>query len=75
MTNLLSVDNLSLWMNRMSHLPYHDESHVALATLGDLRDDKNKVPLMKRLGAATKAGVQSFAKVNEQTRKTSTSNL
>jgi len=41
MTNLLDIDenkfkNLSSWMNRMSKLPYHDEAHVALSTLGDL---------------------------------------
>ena len=41
MTNLLDINedkfkNLSSWMICMANLPYHDEAHVALSTLGDL---------------------------------------
>lgn len=78
MTNLLSVEhfsNLSSWMNRMSLLPYHDESHVALATLGDLANDNSTIPLAKRLGAATKDGMKSFATANQQTIKSSVAKL
>lgn len=63
MTNLLSLDayeNISSWMDQMTHLPYHDEVHIALTELGDLTLDTN-VPLAKRLGAATKAGLKAFA--------------
>jgi glutathione S-transferase len=84
MTNLLDIDenkfnNLSSWMDRMSNLPYHDEAHIALSTLGDLsihnattEEDNTKdgissssnndtiLPIAKRLGAATKAGMASY---------------
>ena len=63
-------------MNRMTLLPYHDESHVALTTLGDLTDDgDSKVPIAKRLGAATKVGMESIANANEQIIKSSAANL
>ncbi|KAG7353133.1 iron hydrogenase [Nitzschia inconspicua] len=63
MTNLLKVDefeNLSSWMNRMTQLPFHDVAHAALKELGDLSQDKG-VPIAKRLGPATKAGLKAFA--------------
>jgi len=84
MTNLVPIDenkfrNLSSWMKQMSTLPYHDESHVALSTLGDLSssttidddDDDDisssstNIPIEKRLGAATKAGIASFEKAQK----------
>uniref|UniRef100_A0A7S4AKU8 GST N-terminal domain-containing protein n=1 Tax=Pseudo-nitzschia australis TaxID=44445 RepID=A0A7S4AKU8_9STRA len=77
-TNLLSVknfSNISSWMNRMTLLPYHDESHVALATLGDLSDDNNSTPLMKRLGAATKAGMKSILGANDEAMQAYTAKL
>ncbi|KAL3924037.1 MAG: hypothetical protein SGARI_006108 [Bacillariaceae sp.] len=60
MTNLLSVDefeNVSAWMDRMALIPYHEDAHLALTTLGDLAADSD-IPLAKRLGPATKAGAQ-----------------
>lgn len=78
MTKLLDVEhfnNISSWMNRMSLLPFHQEAHMALATLGDLSDGTNKTPLAKRLGAATKAGMESLVNANERIAKSSTANL
>jgi len=84
MTNLVVIDenkfrNLSTWMRQMSTLPYHDESHVALATLGDLNNDDDdddgssnsnssstNIPMAKRLGAATKAGIASFVEAQQK---------
>lgn len=69
MTNLLSLDdysNLSSWMSHMTTLPYHNEAHVALTSLGDLTDDTITTPLAKRLGVATKAGLKAFAEVQQQ---------
>ena len=65
MTNLVSVDqfeNLNAWTNRMTELPYHDDVHVALTTLGDLTEDTD-VPIAKRLGPATKSAMQALANV------------
>jgi glutathione S-transferase len=62
MTNLLNVDNfenISSWMIRMTQLPYHDETHTALRELGDLSKETD-IPIAKRLGPATKAGLKAF---------------
>jgi glutathione S-transferase len=67
MTNLLDVEiyaNICSWMDRMTQLPYHDEAHIALTELGDLTIDI-EIPLAKRLGPATKAGLQAFADAQE----------
>jgi glutathione S-transferase len=61
MTNLVSIDDYShvqAWMERLSQLPYHKEVHTALSVLGDLTD--TSTPIAKRLGAATKAGLQAL---------------
>jgi len=57
---------IGAWTHRMRQLPYHNEVHVALATLGDVTktiDDDQ--PVSKRLGAATKAGLQALAQVQK----------
>jgi glutathione S-transferase len=51
--------NLAAWSHRMKDLEFHDEVHVALATLGDVVAESD-VPMMKRLGGATKAGLQAL---------------
>jgi glutathione S-transferase len=51
--------NLAAWTARMKELEFHDEAHVALATLGDVVAESD-VPMMKRLGGATKAGLQAL---------------
>jgi glutathione S-transferase len=68
MTNLLQVDfyeNIRSWMGRMTQLPYHDDVHIALTELGDLTLDTD-VPLGKRLGPATKAGLKAFADAQQK---------
>jgi len=52
------------WCDRMRALPMHDEAHVALTALGDLRTP-NDVPLPKRLGVATKEAIKALAKAQE----------
>jgi glutathione S-transferase len=49
------------WTKRMSQLPFHDEVHVSLYTLGDVTDAKNDTPFSKRLGTATKTGLRALA--------------
>jgi glutathione S-transferase/autophagy-related protein 2 len=59
----LSADypKLSAWMFRMEQLPFHDAVHVALTTLGNLKEPSdNAPPLAKQLGAATKAGMAAI---------------
>jgi glutathione S-transferase len=68
-TNLLQLSpetypSLHAWMIQMSRLPHHDLVHQALTTLGDLSStseaDDAKISIAKRLGAATKAGLQGI---------------
>lgn len=62
--NLLTFEPppaVAAWVERMQTLPHHDEAHAALAALGDLTMPSDK-PMDKRLGAATKAGMQAIAK-------------
>ena len=63
MTGLLEelpeYPNVHRWVQQMEQLPYHKEAHVALTTLGNLAEP-NEVTLTKRLGAATKAGIDAF---------------
>jgi len=59
---------VAAWLERMAALPYHDESHVALTVLGDLAAP-NELPMMKRLGAATKAGMEAIAAANAASAK------
>ena len=59
---------VAAWLERMAALPYHDEAHVALKVMGDLAAP-NELPMMKRLGAATKAGMEAIAAANAATAK------
>merc|ERR1719446_1438766 len=52
------------WMERMAQLPYHDEAHVAPKALGDL-SAPNELQMNKRLGAATKAGLEAIKAANK----------
>lgn len=66
MTNLLQVSQddyplLHTWMAKMAQLPHHDHVHQALTTLGDLSVEEDPKSIGKRLGAATKAGMQGIA--------------
>jgi glutathione S-transferase len=70
MTNLLELSpeeypSLHAWMHQMSQLPHHDLVHQSLTTLGDLStagdEDSANNSISKRLGAATKAGLQGIA--------------
>ena len=57
--SLKDYPNLATWTTRMRELEFHDEAHVALTTLGDVVAESD-VPMMKRLGGATKAGLQAL---------------
>lgn len=49
------------WTQRMSNLPFHEQVHVSLYTLGDVTKSTNgDIPFAKRLGAATKAGLKAL---------------
>ena len=50
------------WVQRMEKLPYHEEAHQALTSLGNLAVP-NEVSMPKRLGAATKVGMEAYKKV------------
>lgn len=68
MTQLLDInafENLSSWMDRMSQLPFHKEAHTALTELGNLVEDSD-IPIAKRLGSATKAGLKALAEAQQQ---------
>lgn len=68
MTGLLEelpeYPNVHKWVHRMEQLPFHKEAHVALTTLGNLAEP-NEVTLTKRLGAATKAGIEALKQAQE----------
>jgi glutathione S-transferase len=57
--------NLAAWTARMKEVEFHDEVHVALTNLGDVVAESD-VPMMKRLGGATKAGLQALAAAQAQ---------
>ena len=59
---------MAAWLERMATLPYHEEAHVALKVMGDLAAP-NELPMMKRLGAATKAGMEAIAAANAASAK------
>lgn len=50
------------WMGRMSQQPYHDAIHKSLVALGDVTatPTDDALPLSKRLGVATKAGLKAI---------------
>jgi len=54
--------NVQAWVQRMEKLPYHEEAHQALTSLGNLALP-NEVSMPKRLGAATKVGMEAYKKV------------
>jgi hypothetical protein len=59
--SLEEYPNLQGWVDRMRRVDFHDDAHAALAVLGDVFDDRTDgVPLTKRLGAATKAGLKAI---------------
>jgi hypothetical protein len=65
MTDSLNLDeypNVQEWVKRMQGVEYHDQAHQALTTLGSLAVE-SELPMMKRLGAATKAGLSSIKDV------------
>lgn len=60
--NLLDLNGyprIESWLARMSQLPFHEEAHAALASLGDLTVE-HETPLVKRIGSATKAGLAAL---------------
>jgi glutathione S-transferase len=63
MTGLLpqlhEYPKVTAWVDRMAQVPYHDEVHTSLTTLGSLAEP-NDTPLGKRLGAATKSAMDVF---------------
>jgi glutathione S-transferase len=60
--NLEEYPNVQEWVKRMQDLEYHDQAHQSLMTLGSLAVE-SEIPMMKRLGAATKAGIGSIKDV------------
>ena len=51
------------WLASMRQLPFHDEVHAALATLGPLDlSEGGAAKAAKKLGPATKAGLEAIAK-------------
>jgi len=57
--DVTSYTNLSRWMSQMEQLPFHEEAHAALTTLGNVTEPFD-MPMPKRLGAATKAGMEAL---------------
>lgn len=69
LTKLISVEeypNLSSWMGQMELLPYYNEAHAALLTLGDLTVEEEGMSIAKRLGNATKIGMKAIAEAQEK---------
>jgi glutathione S-transferase len=60
-----SYSNLKAWIQRMAALPYYKEAHMALTTLGDLSQEKDTKTIQKKLGAATKAGLDAIQSAQE----------
>ena len=55
------------WLGRMKQLPYYEEVHRSLVTLGDVTNtDEIGDPMSKRLGAATKAGLKALAEAQSE---------
>lgn len=72
LTGLVSVDdfpNLASWMGRMQTLPYYDEAHASLLALGDLTVEEPGSSIAKRLGHATKMGLQAITQAQEKYQK------
>jgi len=66
--NLVSFDsfpNLERWQNTMAALPFHDAVFAAVEGLGDLRPGHGDVPVLKRLGPATKKGLMAIKAAQE----------
>jgi glutathione S-transferase len=60
-----SFSNLKEWTQRMAELPYYNEAHMALMTLGDLSQENDPKAIQKKLGAATKAGLEALKSAQE----------
>ena len=72
LTNLVDLQesssyypNLKEWTQRMAELPYYKESHMALMTLGDLSQENDPKAIQKKLGGATKAGLDALKSAQE----------
>jgi hypothetical protein len=44
----------------MGQLPYYNEAHMALTTLGDLSQDHDSKVIQQKLGVATTAGLDAL---------------
>lgn len=54
------------WMCRMKQLPYYEQVHRSLVTLGDVTDEASSSPMSKQLGAATKAGLKALEEAQSE---------
>lgn len=59
--NLREYPKLFAWTQQMNQLPFHEEVHMALRSLGDVTDNTDDTPMPKRLSRATKAGLQALS--------------
>lgn len=62
MTNVVDVSdypNITAWTKRMQQVPFHEEAHAALPTLGSLAEEST-ISLQDRLRQATKAGLTAI---------------
>mmetsp|Transcript_10143 Transcript_10143/g.19525 ORF Transcript_10143/g.19525 Transcript_10143/m.19525 type:complete len:271 (+) Transcript_10143:50-862(+) len=68
LTELVSLEDfpsIRAWTQRMEGLPFHNQVHSALTTLGSLTAP-NETPMEQRLKAATKAGLVALQSAQEQ---------
>jgi glutathione S-transferase len=69
--DLSGYPNVKAWTLRMEGMPFHDEAHASLKTLGSLKTnpsssaDDDKTLMMKRLGAATKEGMKEIQRAQD----------
>lgn len=68
MTGLLpqweDYSRVAAWIRRMQQIPLHDESHVSLTTLGNLREE-NDTPMDRRLALATKMALKAYKEAQQ----------
>lgn len=68
LTEMIELDdfpNISSWAGRMRELPFHEEVHASLCTLGSLAKP-NEMPMRDRLRAATKAGLSALQQAQHE---------
>jgi glutathione S-transferase len=66
--DLSQYPKVTAWSERMTALPFHKEAHASLTTLGSLihpSPSDAALPMMKRLGAATKEGLLAIQAVQD----------